>query len=153
VENVGLYELLFVDVGANVGCYTILACRRWQSGVVFDPGAYNRHVENLRLTMNHLDERGRSINKGVAAREGTICFSSDEDGMIHVLAPRSTEESRNCRSHIVGCRAERGYSGLIKIDVEMYETPVLERSQEMLRKPTLDALIMELNVKWLPGLR
>jgi FkbM family methyltransferase len=138
---------LFVDVGANVGSYTILACAAVGSrGVVFEPvpATYERLVENLRL--NHLDERVRSINKGVAARQGTISFSSDEDTMNHVLAP-GERPKRAVTVEVTSLDAalSEDTPALIKIDVEGYETPVLEGSQETLRKPTLHAVIMELN--------
>ena len=54
-------EDLFVDVGANVGSYTILACSVVGArGISFEPvpSTYKRLVENMRL--NHLDEIGRA---------------------------------------------------------------------------------------------
>jgi len=138
---------LFVDVGANVGSYTILACAAVGSrGIAFEPvpSTYARLVENLRL--NHLDERVRTINKGVGARHGSIAFSSDGDTTNHVLVPG---ERRNgaVTLEVTSLDFALGEDtpALIKIDVEGYETPVLEGAKETLRKPTLHAVIMELN--------
>ncbi|OPY08378.1 MAG: Methyltransferase domain protein [Syntrophus sp. PtaB.Bin001] len=80
-------EDLFVDIGANVGSYTILACSAVGArGVAFEPipSTYKRLVENMRL--NHLDEKVKCINKGLGAQQGTIAFTSDSDTTNHVLA-------------------------------------------------------------------
>jgi FkbM family methyltransferase len=117
---------LFVDVGANAGSYTILACAAVGSrGIAFEPvpGTYARLVENLRL--NHLDERVRSINKGVGAMQGSISFTSDGDTTNHVLVPG---EPRNSVVTVevtsLDAALGEGSPALIKIDVEGYETPV-----------------------------
>ena len=87
-------EDLFVDIGANVGSYTILACSAvGTKGVAFEPvpSTYKRLVENMRL--NHLDEKVKCVNKGVGAQKGTISFTSDSDTTNHALAP--DEQSDN----------------------------------------------------------
>ena len=140
-------EDLFVDIGANVGSYTILACSAVGArGVAFEPvpSTYKRLVENMRL--NHLDEKVKCINKGVGAQQGTIAFTSDSDTTNHALA--SGEQCHNKVSVEVtsldtALRSE--YPSLIKIDVEGYETPVLEGAQEILNNKILNAVIMELN--------
>lgn len=140
-------EDLFVDIGANVGSYTILACSAVGSrGVAFEPvpSTYRRLVENMRL--NHLDEKVKCINKGVGATQGTIAFTSDSDTTNHALASdeqcdnKVTVEVTSLDSALHG----EGPS-LIKIDVEGFETPVLEGAQETLKNHTLNAVIMELN--------
>lgn len=140
-------EDLFVDIGANVGSYTILACSAVGArGVAFEPvpSTYKRLVENMRL--NHLDEKVRCINKGVGDRQGTIVFTSDSDTTNHALA-----SGEQCDNEVVVevTSLDTALAGedpsLIKIDVEGYETPVLAGAQEILKKQTLSAVIMELN--------
>lgn len=140
-------EDLFVDIGANVGSYTILACSAIGArGVAFEPvpSTYRRLVENMRL--NHLEEKVKCINKGVGAQQGTIDFTSDNDTTNHALA--SGEQCDN-KVTVEVTQLDTALDGenpsLIKIDVEGYETPVLEGAQETLRKQTLNAVIMELN--------
>jgi len=140
-------EDLFVDVGANVGSYTILACSAVGArGIAFEPvpGTYRRLVENVRL--NHLDERVVPVNKGVGARQGSIAFTSDGDTTNHALA--AGENCANSVSVELTTLDEylQGESpSLAKIDVEGYETPVLEGATATLAKPSLRAMIMELN--------
>ncbi|MFM8278043.1 MAG: FkbM family methyltransferase [Cyanobium sp.] len=138
---------LFVDIGANVGSYTILACCAVGArGVAFEPvpSTYKKLVENMRI--NHLEARVDCVNKGVGSQPGSIAFTSGIDTKNHVLAA-----GEHCADQIVvdvialdAALAELEPS-LIKIDVEGYETLVLEGAQQTLAKPSLQALIIELN--------
>lgn len=140
-------EDLFVDIGANVGSYTILACSAvGASGIAFEPipGTYKRLVENMRL--NHLDEKVKCINKGVGARQEVIAFNSDGDTANHALASGEQCDDRvTVEVTSLDAALDGEYPSLLKIDVEGYETPVLEGAQETLRNQTLNAVIMELN--------
>jgi FkbM family methyltransferase len=140
-------EDLFVDIGANVGSYTILACSAVGArGVAFEPvpSTYKRLVENMRL--NHLDEKVRCINKGVDATSGTIAFTSGGDTTNHALA---SDEQCDNKITVEVTSLDTALCGevpsLIKIDVEGFETPVLEGAHETLKNQTLNAVIMELN--------
>lgn len=138
---------LFIDVGANVGSYTILACAAIGArGIGFEPipGTHERLVENLRL--NRLDDRVVALNQGVGAEHATIRFTSDVGCMNHALA--TDEPHANTVSVEVTTLdgALHGQSpALMKIDVEGYETPVLQGAQQVLRNESLRAVIMELN--------
>lgn len=140
-------EDLFVDVGANVGSYTILACSAVGArGVAFEPvpTTYKRLIENMRL--NRLDERVRCINKGVGARQGSIAFTADSNAINHALAPE--EQCGNTVTVEItslDIALHDDFPALIKIDVEGYETLVLEGALETLKKQALLAVIMELN--------
>jgi FkbM family methyltransferase len=141
------YEDLFVDVGANVGSYTILACSAIGArGVAFEPVpfTYKRLVENMRL--NHLEEKVKCYNKGLGSQQGTIFFTSDRDTTNHVLA--SNEQCSNTVNVEVTSLDNALNSetpSLIKIDVEGYESPVLQGALKTLKKQSLHAVILELN--------
>lgn len=137
----------FVDIGANVGSYTILACSAIGArGVAFEPvpSTYKRLVENMHL--NHLDEKVRCANKGVGSQQGTIVFTSDSDTKNHALA-----DGEQCDNVVtIGVTSlddalNNECPSLIKIDVEGYETPVLEGAQKTLQNHALHSVIMELN--------
>jgi FkbM family methyltransferase len=138
---------LFVDVGANVGSYTILACSAVGArGVAFEPvpSTYSRLVENMRL--NHLEDKVKCINKGVGAREGSLAFTADANTTNHALAP--SEQSANAIT--VGLTSldaalQGEFPAVAKIDVEGYEAAVLEGAKETLKKQSLHSVIMELN--------
>ena len=88
----------------------------------------------------------KCINKAVGDQQGTIAFTSDSDTTNHALAP-----GEQCDNQIIVeiTSLDTALAGedpsLIKIDVEGYETPVLEGAHEILKNQTLNAVIMELN--------
>jgi len=138
---------LFVDVGANVGSYTILACSAVGArGYAFEPipNTYCRLIENMRL--NHLDEKVKCINKGVGSQQGNIAFTCDSDTTNHALA--SGEQGGNTVTiDVVSLDTILNIQSpvLMKIDVEGYETQVLEGAHQTLKNQMLHSVIMELN--------
>jgi len=140
-------EDLFVDVGANVGSYTVLACAAVGArGYCLEPvpATYARLVENVRL--NHLDERVRCLNVGAGSAPGVLAFSSDMDAGNRVLAEG---EARADRIEVPVTTLDALLEGqsptMIKVDVEGYETSVLMGAHETLQKPSLHSVIMEVN--------
>jgi FkbM family methyltransferase len=138
---------LFVDVGANVGSYTILACAAVGArGYAFEPvpSIYRRFIENVRL--NNLEGRVICLNVGVGSEEGTASFTSDMDTTNHVIASgEQTDNVINVRICTLDDALRNESPALVKIDVEGYETPALQGAQETLKKPSLHSVIMELN--------
>lgn len=140
-------EDTFVDIGANVGSYSILAGSAvGAKGYAFEPvpSTFHRLVENIRL--NRMEERIKPFNLGLAKSEGVIRFTSELDTVNHALAENETSPStievnvRSLDGALSGARPN-----MIKIDVEGFETPVLEGASETLRDPQLRSVIMELN--------
>src|ERR1035441_9849903 len=77
---------LFIDVGANVGSYTILACSAIGAhGYAFEPVArtYKRLIENVRL--NDMQERVKCFNIGIGSEPGIAKFTTDLDTVNHVV--------------------------------------------------------------------
>jgi len=138
---------LFVDVGANVGSYTVLACASVGArGVAFEPvpTAYERLVGNVRL--NHAEDRVRCLSLAVGAETGSLEFTSGQDSMNHALAPGEHDERAILVKETTLDEALVGESPtLIKVDVEGFETRVLEGAPATLANPSLVAVIIELN--------
>jgi len=138
---------LFVDVGANVGSYTILAGFVIGARVLaFEPiqSTHHRLLENVRL--NHLEERVECVNKAVGAKKETAEFTSDQDTTNHALAPGEQCDSKVIIETVPLDSALRGEVPLLmKIDVEGLEAQVLEGALQSLKNPDLKVVIMELN--------
>jgi FkbM family methyltransferase len=138
---------LFVDVGANVGSYTVLACAaRGARGICVEPlpSTFARLLNNLRV--NDLSSRVEALNIGLADREGELRFSTSENAMNHVLA-QGEEAGDALRvpvrrlDDVLGGRAP----AMMKIDVEGFETAVLAGAADCLGQPAMHSVIMELN--------
>lgn len=140
-------EDLFLDVGANIGSYTVLACgAKGARGICFEPvpTTYVRLCDNL--AVNHLASRVTALNIGLAETEGELKFTSEQNSMNHVLAAGET----SAQSVAVPVRTlDSVLSGqapsMMKIDVEGFEWPVLNGASATLTNPSLHSIVIELN--------
>ncbi len=140
-------EDCFVDVGANVGTYTILAagvCHAEAIAVEPLPATLARLRANVRLNglEGHVDVR----NCGLAAKPGVLRFTRALDTVDHVVAKderdaEAVEVPVTTLDELLGDRRP----ALIKVDVEGFETEVFAGGLLTLARPTLQALIVELN--------
>ena len=138
---------LFVDVGANVGSYTVLACTVKQArGCCFEPIPLTYARLNDNLVLNNLSTRVTAHNVGLADVDGELMFTVERDCMNHVVQPGDNGEKavavpvRTLDSMLAG-----ESPAVIKIDVEGFETPVLKGASSVLANPSLHSVLMELN--------
>lgn len=137
---------LFVDVGANAGSYTLLACgAKGARGYAFEPvpTTFNRLSENLRL--NQLENRVRAMNIGIGAKHGNLKFTVMEDCVNHVATGDDREETVVVKVETLDKILAREKPTIMKIDVEGYEVPVLKGAKNILRKPSLSIVLLETN--------
>ena len=138
---------LFLDVGANIGSYSILA-----GGAV---GAQCISVEPIKSTFNMLEENinanrlsrnVRALNMGIGKEKGVLKFTAGLDTVNHVVSDTEqivdTVEVPICSLNDL---LEGEYPLLIKIDVEGFETNVIAGADKVLSHTSLLAVIMELN--------
>src|ERR1700683_2268415 len=136
----------FIDIGANIGSYTILAAGVGRARVLA--------VEPLPTTFAHL-ERNVLLN-GLSARvvchqlglsdsAGTLRFSSGLDTANHVLA--RDEALPSLEVPVIRLDDLPGVDSptLLKIDVEGHELAVLNGARTVLTKPSVLAVVMETN--------
>jgi FkbM family methyltransferase len=139
-------EDLFVDVGANVGSYTVLACSAiGAKGFCVEPvpSTYSRLIPNIRL--NDISDKVSPQNIALGKQKGTVLFTNNQNCMNHVI--ENGEKLENTVtvdiSTLDDCLA--GDPILIKIDVEGYELPVIEGAVRILKNNNLCAIIIEMN--------
>lgn len=138
----------FLDAGANVGVYTVLASGvRAARTMSFEPipSTYARLVDHVRL--NDMAERVSHFNMALGSKEETLVFTSDEDCTNHVL-PEGADTGGN-RVEVKVRDMDSVLEGkcplLMKIDVEGFETQVIGGAQKTLTNSQLKAIIIELN--------
>ena len=136
---------LFVDVGANVGSYTVLASRLCGArSIAFepDPGTCQNLTDNIRA--NNLQPLVSVHESAVGADIGQISFSMHKDTVNHIIEAGDRAESvRSVAITTLDAALAGLHPALIKIDVEGHEPAVVQGAQEILADPSLKALILE----------
>jgi FkbM family methyltransferase len=140
-------EDCFVDVGANVGVYTILASGYCGAvTIAFEPvpSTYQWLQKNIKL--NRLENNVVAYNQGVSSAAGMLHFSIEYDTVNHVVseerAGQTTKVAVNTLEHF--CSMHR-IPIIMKIDVEGFETEVINGLGQLLHDSQLKAIIIELN--------
>ncbi|GAA4854137.1 FkbM family methyltransferase [Luteimonas vadosa] len=138
---------LFVDIGANLGSYTILASAVVGADTICVepvPDTYAALIENVRV--NGAEERVTCIQAAVGAREGTSWFSTGLGPGNHMIqGAEGGAGGLEVETMTLDRLLEGVHPALIKIDVEGFETEVIEGGAETLSRPSLHSVIMELN--------
>jgi len=141
---------LFVDVGANVGAYTILAAAGIGAQcIAFEPDAeaYGRLSRNVNL--NGVCSLAEIRQEAVGAKSGTLRLTVGMDALNYVIpfgqqtnpgAPTACEVQSTTLDEALGDRTP----AMIKIDVEGFETEVAAGGGSTLSRATLHCVLMEL---------
>lgn len=138
---------LFVDIGANVGSYTILAGKAVGASCLSIepvPQTFTHLMDNINL--NGIQDRVTAYNIALGRKEGKLKFTSTLDAINHVFS----EGDDDLRAIEVEVRtldviAAAQSPVLLKIDVEGFETDVIAGADKILSGDSLLAVIMELN--------
>lgn len=134
----------FFDVGANVGSYTLLASGVCSSNTIaFEPVPSTFNILAQNIILNKLSNLVKLENAGVGKEMGKLEFVANEDTTnrvasekdLHKISVDIVKLDDYCSSNPI----------LIKIDVEGYETEVLNGGSNMLNNVNLKAIVIELN--------
>lgn len=141
---------LFLDIGANIGSYTILGSGAAGADTIcFEPmpSTFECLVDNINL--NRLSARVMPYNVAVGAQAGEINMVADQDTMNHIItsADYMGETIKVPMVTIDGVLLEQlnRVPTIIKIDVEGFETDVLIGAEKTLACSGLEVLLIELN--------
>lgn len=137
---------LFVDVGANVGSYTVLASKvAGARTIAFEPVPESRNVLEANLALNDLRSVVDVRASAVGDLSGSVRFTRRLDTVNHVASTQEFIETLE----VPIVRLDDSLAGLsptmIKVDVEGFELQVLRGSSRMLADSHLLAMIVELN--------
>lgn len=150
----------FLDVGANIGVYTIFAAIARKARVfAFEPESQNYAVLNENLRLNHLGERvvalcaalsdRASIDRLYLSRSlaGASCHSLGAEVGFN-LKPRRAAFAQGTVAFRLDDLLDAGHVPVpqyVKIDVDGFEHRVIRGMQNALRNPSLRSLLVELN--------
>jgi FkbM family methyltransferase len=151
---------VMLDVGANVGMYTVYAgVLRGAHVFAFEPEAQNYAVLNRNLLLNNLSARAIAWCAALMdevkfdklylsdTSAGGSCHSFGAQVNAH-LQPASFQYAQGCVSGTIDGMIAAGAMkapSFIKIDVDGFEHKVIAGARETLRNPALESLLVELN--------
>jgi len=138
---------LFVDIGANSGSYTMLACAALDGrGLSIEPVPATFERLRMNIGLNGLGKKVRALNIGLADKAGFLYFSSSQDTTNHVVVDAGgSEDTIRVEIKILDEIIHGEFPSVIKVDAEGYELPILRGATAVLSNPELHSVILELN--------
>jgi len=135
---------LFVDVGANIGSYTVLASKVIGANSLSlepVPVTFERLIRNINI--NEINNLVDSRRCAVGNANGTLKFSSDCDTTNQVVDENYVGVAIEVPVTSLDTMLENLKPTLIKIDVEGYEPQVIEGAIKTLMCDSLLAILLE----------
>jgi FkbM family methyltransferase len=134
---------LFLDVGANIGSYTLLASGVCKARTIsFEPDPQTMVLLRRNIDLNGLHERVLLQQTAVGAEEGEVEFTLGRDTGNHVTKGNA-ERTQRVSMQTLDSVAALTPPTMIKVDVEGYEAQVFRGAQAVLKSPLLKAVITE----------
>lgn len=137
---------LFIDIGANIGAYTLLA-----SGVIgsrsfaFEPIHKTTLQLNHQIRLNALEHLVTVVKKGVGSEKGKVFFTNNTNTTNHVVLDENQNNVSEVEVTTLDLEFELDCPTVIKIDVEGYESFVIQGGERFFANRYLKAIIIELN--------
>lgn len=148
----------FLDVGANIGYFSVLAARRvGETGAVIavEPSPTVFRLLEETLDLNAVTDRVRAVNAAAASHVGSVAIYSGPShniGLTTTVAERGFELEGVIASAPLDAlltREETKTLRLIKIDVEGREPDVLQGMEALVRDSREDLeVVIELSPNW-----
>lgn len=151
-------DMVFLDIGANVGAYTILASKVvGAKSIAFEPisTTVNRLIDQVHL--NQITSLVKVVNCGVGERREILFFTNNQNTINKVVvdgsdggvsaggsASASTDSMISVPVTTLDAEVSCGDTYFIKIDVEGFELKVLKGAANLLASGNVLALIVEI---------
>src|SRR5262249_139495 len=134
---------LFLDVGANVGSYTVLASGvRRATTWAFEPDPISAQHLQRNVAVNALSELVTVHELALGPSDSEVSFSGGQDTANRVTQDLSCPV-RIVRQKRLDDLMKDQQPAMIKMDVEGYEEKVLLGSQVVLSRPSLKLILLE----------
>jgi FkbM family methyltransferase len=135
---------LFVDVGANVGCFTLLASgiKKAQTIAVEPLPKTFAYLRN-NLIINDLENIVKALNIGLGDKKGSLKFTQNISQNNHVAQEDDTD-TISVEIDTLDDILRDKQPILLKIDVEGFEKAVIDGALQNLKMESLQVIIIEL---------
>jgi len=143
---------VFIDCGANLGIYTILASKVIGSGSI----AFEPHPETVKkfmsqLNINNITNKVKIVNKAIGDKIDEVNFSNKKDALRRkILQKKEYEKDSFIKVKMTTLDYELSdikRDFFIKMDLEGFEYNALKGAASILQKKNLKAIIIENNEK------
>ncbi len=141
-------EDFFLDIGANVGVYTVLASAHvGASSMCFEPVPDTLKQLRDNISTNGIEQLVEVAPYALGESNGSVAFSNEElDTVNHIVY----DQSENVNALMIEIRTLDGLElaqqpDLIKMDVEGFESAVIAGGGVTLKGDRLAAILVELN--------
>lgn len=134
---------LFLDIGANVGTYSILAAKVCGADVwAFEPSTDTRALLLANVQLNQIGDRVRVLSEALGDRSADVPFARGLGAMNRIT------DDKNVDSEMVSMRRLDDLIGdavpvMMKIDVEGHEPALFRGARETLARPGLQVVEVE----------
>ena len=139
----------FLDIGANVGVYSLLAASKIKQGNVYSfevlPKNFQRLQENIQL--NNL-ERVKLYQVAVSDRSGAIELNLADGDSMAFITDKTSEKTISVKADTIDnllCNENLDNLTLAKIDIEGAEILALQGASRLLKNHLPKVWIMEVN--------
>ncbi|HET8935687.1 MAG TPA: FkbM family methyltransferase [Polyangiales bacterium] len=137
---------LFIDVGANIGSYSVLAAKAVGAQVVaFEPIASTfRHLLD-NLALNVILDRVDAQQLCVGREVGTVSMTNEQDSVNHVVSGAESSAQTTVPVTTLDVALAGRVPFMLKLDVEGYELEALHGASQTLANSGVQCLIVEIN--------
>jgi FkbM family methyltransferase len=137
---------IFVDVGANIGAFTILATGvAGAKTIAFEPSADTFYLLERNIRLNGLQNSVKVLCTAVGRNDGEAQFSVGLGTENHITDGSAANGSLNVKMTTLDKELVGQPPDLLKMDVEGFETEAFAGATYTLRQPRLQAIIVERN--------
>jgi len=135
---------LFVDAGANIGAYTVLAAGVAGADVLaFEPSPRTFKQLQRNVEINHIAQRVRVIHAALGSGPGTLKLTDDLGTENYVV--RGSDNGVDVPVAALDDQLGQRTARLMKVDVEGFETEVFAGARRLLEADDTMSMIVERN--------
>ncbi len=139
-------SMCFIDVGSNIGSYSVLAAVETGSKVYsFEPSKKAFDYQKKNIDINGIQNKVKLFNCGLSSKEEVVSFTKELDTINRVSTEKTKVSTETLKFYSFDSIIEVDTNSLMKIDVEGYESEVLLGMKKALNSKFLKAIIIELN--------
>jgi len=147
----------FIDVGANMGTYTIMFAKKGLNTIAFEPSVINYKALQINIMLNNLEKKVTSFNIGLdnTDRKASFVFDPVNTGASHLSAAQFYDPVTDERGELTEVQLvmldhfkknipiNPDDAVLMKIDVEGMEEDVIKGASEFIQDRKELLIVME----------